>query len=184
MLIKGYNLVSINVIPKLQEDGQDRLDPDWNNNPRKTILTNLDKLKKIRENLRELYHTEFLNTLIGQAINVKDRYRPVKHNEVRVGDIVLLKDPLLKPNNYPMAVVKSIQKNVNNEVTGVIAFKGKTEETVKRHVSSVIPLLSLTDDLPNQILENEKQSLAECPNPSKPKRKAAIQCQNNWHNQL
>ena len=41
---------------------------------------------------------------------------------------------------------KKIYKNDLNEVTNVELLKGKTKEIVKRHVTSLIPYLSLNED--------------------------------------
>ena len=47
-----------------------------------------------------------------------------------------------------MAKVKEITTNINGEVTGAIVLKGKTKEVLKRHSSTIFPLLTF----------NEKQS--------------------------
>ena len=72
-------------------------------------------------------------------MNKKDHYKKVKHNSVNIGDIVLIKDLLVKPVNYPMGIIRSIVKNNMDEVTGVEVFKGDTKELVKRHVNTIIP---------------------------------------------
>ena len=76
-----------------------------------------------------MYTDEFIGKLIYQAVNERDRYKPVSHNEVRVGDIVLLKEVHTKPINFPLGRVKQIVKNTNNEVTGVIVMKGKNRDS-------------------------------------------------------
>ena len=43
-----------------------------------------------------------------------------------IGDIALLKEENMKPNQFPMAIVKSIVENDLGEVTGAVLFKGKT----------------------------------------------------------
>ena len=58
-------------------------------------------------------------------------------------NIVMLKEPLLKSMNYPLGIIKKIYKNDLNEVTKVEVLKGKSKEIVKRHVTSLIPYLSL-----------------------------------------
>ena len=68
----------------------------------------------------------------------EDRYKPVSHQKVSVGDIVLLKEPYAKPPNYPLARVKEVVLNTNGKVTGVVAIKGKNRETVRRHSSTII----------------------------------------------
>lgn len=142
-LIHGHDLVSLNIIPDLQPDPDP--DPDWliNTDPVDKVLESYQKLKKARSRLIDTYNSEFLSHLMSQAVNAKSRYQPVNHKALQKGDIVLLKEDNCKMNNYPMGIVKEIRTNCNDEVTGVTLLKGKTREVVKRHVSSLIPILSV-----------------------------------------
>ncbi|XP_066981301.1 uncharacterized protein [Macrobrachium rosenbergii] len=87
-----------------------------------------------------------MNTLIKQATDKKDRYAPVNHKQISIGDIVLVKDDGYKPINYPMGIAKEVFKNINGEVTAAKVLKGKTNEITKRHVTSLIPLLRKESD--------------------------------------
>ena len=100
------------------------------------------KLREAKERLVKHYHGEFLNTLIVQAIDKKDRYKKVKHEKLQVGDIVLLVEHCTKRYLYPMGRVQSEESNDLDEVTAVYIFKGASREVVYRHVTSVILLLS------------------------------------------
>ena len=51
--------------------------------------------------------------LVQQAISEKDRYKPVGHACIEVGDLVLMKEPLLKPSQYPIGIVKEKTENSN-----------------------------------------------------------------------
>ena len=139
-LIHGYELVSVNLIPELQPDPSP--DPDWqiNADPISTVKDSYQKLKNVRSKLIETYNNEFLGTLMKQATNIKDRYRPVTHKKLQIGDIVLIKEENCKPMNFPMAIVKRVTTNINNEVTGAVLQKGN-KEIVKRHATSLIPIL-------------------------------------------
>ncbi|XP_068245300.1 uncharacterized protein [Palaemon carinicauda] len=110
------------------------------------IKTSYEKLKQIRTNLLENYHREFTNTLIKQATDKKNRYAPVNHKQISIGDIVLIKDDGYKPVNYPMGIVKEVFKNIHGEVTAAKVLKGKTNEITKRHVTTLIPLLRKESD--------------------------------------
>ena len=123
MLVRGYELVSLNLIPELQDIPD--TDPDWqpNLNPH-NVKNEYEKLRKARSNLINIYHSEFLGTLVDQAIDKKGRYRPVTQHPIKIGDIVLLKEVHTKPNNYPMGLVKELEFNSNNEVTGAVILKG------------------------------------------------------------
>ena len=67
------------------------------------------KLRKVRSNLIDLYNSEFLAQLVHQATNNKSRYKPVSHQKLQIGDIVLLKEPLHKPANFPMGIVREVK---------------------------------------------------------------------------
>ena len=101
---KGTEIIAINVIPNFKEDSAK--DPDWlESGSSKRIQEDFEKLNKVRDNLIKNYNNEFFNTLVDQAVDKNNRYKPVKHNKLRVNDIVLLKEPLLKANQFPMARV-------------------------------------------------------------------------------
>ena len=122
-LIRGYNLLSVNVIPDLQRNPE----PDWlpSSNHVTNIKNSYTNLQKVRNKLIEIYNNEYMSNLIYQAVNKKDRYKPISHKSIKEGDIVLIKDPMTKIMDYPMAVVKEVIKNSNGEVTGAIVMKGK-----------------------------------------------------------
>ena len=187
-LIHGYDLVSVNLIPELQPDPSP--DPDWqiNADPISTIKSSYQKLKNVRSKLVETYNNEFLGTLMKQAVNTKDRYKPATHKKLQIGDIVLIKEENCKPVNFPMAIVKQVTTNINNEVTGAILQKGN-KETVKRHATSLIPILQGNCKSPYDNTVDETSSSSSgadqqrslnnvgVPRSSKRKRKAAIESQ-------
>ena len=121
-------------------------------------------------------------------MNSKCRYKPVSHKKLQIGDIVLIKEDNCKPLNFPMAIVTDIITNTNNEVTSVILRKGKTRETVKCHVSSLIPILSasesqtpMSNTQDNHTLESSHQASSDPVNSSdmqgqkRSKRSAAVE---------
>lgn len=115
----------------------------------------------VRTRLASVYQNEFLPSLVTQATNRKDLYRPVKHHKLDVGDIVLLKDPFQKCYKYSMGRVSEITSNHLGEVTDAVIIKGNGG-TVNRHVTSLIPLLCNNSILPsaaasNPVAENYKQ---------------------------
>ena len=145
LLIKGYETVSLNIIPELHDNFS--IDSDWDRATEAThIRDEYHKLRKIRSKLFDLYQSEFITKLMHQAVDRSDRYKPVHHKSLAVGDIVLIKETNMKPNQFPMAIVKTVIVNDLGEVTGAVLFKGRTRETVKRHVSSLIPLLRASDE--------------------------------------
>ena len=83
---------------------------------------------------------------------------------------MLIKEPLLKPSNYPLGRIKEVVKNINDEITGVTVLKGKSGETVKRHSSTIIPLLSYTGDE-----VSDSNEVADISSRQRPCRKAAVE---------
>ena len=142
-LIRGYTLMSVNIIPSLQPVPD--IDEDWSTNPVEKLRDQYRKLRSVRLKLIELYHSEFVSNLTSQAVNRKDRYVPKVQHPLQVGDVVLIKEPFSKPCNYPMGLIKSVLTNANGEVTGAEVLKGSNREIVKRHSSTIIPLLSVRD---------------------------------------
>ena len=98
-------------------------------------------MRKVRSSLHDLYSDEYLYKLIVQATDKRNRYKPVKHKTLNVGDIVLVKETNCKPSHYPMAIVRKLQVNDLGETTGAVLFKGATRELIKKHSSTLILLL-------------------------------------------
>ena len=169
ILIHGYELVSLNLIPDyhVEPDLSNLTDKDFD--PVAKIKQSHEKIIKVRANLSENYHKEFLTTLISQSTDKKDRYKPVEHNVVNTGDIVLIKDPNTKIVNYPMGRIKKVYRNKLDEVTNVEVIKGLTGETLKRHISCIIPLLSCS----NEIKQKEFEPCTNNSGTDRPKRKSA-----------
>ena len=140
MLIKGYETCTLNVIPQIQTCNFD--DPDYSPISSPSISENFKQICKVKSKLIELYHSEFMAVLITQAIDKSDRYRPVLHKQLKVGDVVLLVEPHLKRYTYPMARVHKVETNSLGEVTSAYVYKGSTKELVYRHVTSLILLIS------------------------------------------
>ena len=170
-LIRGYEPTSLNIIPELLPLPPDK---DWSptESPANTVKDSYFKLQKIQSNVKEIYNNEFIRTLISQAVDQKDRFQPVTHKGVRIGDIVLLKEVNTKPNYYPLAIVRDVLVNNLGEVTGAIVFKGKTRELVKRHASTIIPLLQTNDADYLSESNNGHSNFVE--DKKRPTRKAAI----------
>ena len=95
----------------------------------------------------DLYHSEFLANLTAQAINKKDRYKPHKHTQLKVGDIVLLTEKFTKRYHYPLGKVVKVTMNDLDEVTEAQVLKGTTREIVSRHSTSLILLLPTEDNV-------------------------------------
>lgn len=140
MLIFGRPLDYLNLVPETYES--DILDLNIEDID---FDKELVKLKKVFKNLTNAYEDQFMQNLITQSIQKRAGFKPVIHKKVNIGDLVLIKDVLLKPHQYPLARVIDVVTNSLDEVTEVVLIKAN-KETVKRHVFSIIPWLTLTTD--------------------------------------
>ena len=140
MLIRGYETCTLNIIPQIQST--DFSDPDFQPSSA-TMSRDYQNICKVKSNLVEIYHSEFITNLITQAIDKRDRYKPVNHKRLSPGDIVLLVEPHQKRCAYPMARVQRVVENDLGEVTAAYVYKGATKELVFRHVNSLILLISV-----------------------------------------
>lgn len=168
ILLHGRELEPLCLIPQLHVNGDD---PNWDVDVIELVRNSYTKLSKAREYLSKSYGEEFLGSLISQAVNKKDRYKAVNYKEIKVGDIVVVKENFCKVNNFPLGLVLSVDKNDLDEVTSVGIRKSGSNAVIKRHISCIIPLL--TPDLNDQ-----EQVAADVPsvtdNPiSRPQRESA-----------
>ena len=170
IIVHGYELPCINLVPNFQPNPDVEMDPDFQLNPVDQAKSLHQKFKKVRKNLSTVYHKEFIAKLIYQAVDRSSRYKPVTHDKISVGDVVLLVEDNTKRVNYPLAVVTKCFENDLGEVTNIMAKKAG--KTVKRHVTSIIHLLS-TDKLPENNLPNDVKVREITPR-SIPRRAAAI----------
>ena len=153
-LVRGYNLLSLNVVPFLQSKPDDE-DFVHDETHLDLIRNRYSKLARVRQNVIDLYHDEFLVQLIEQATDQKDRFKRITHVPLKKGDIVLLKDQFAKPSSYPLGIVEKVDVNSLGEVTAATVFKGSTRERVYRHSSSLILLIpALNDDNSSDSDEN------------------------------
>ena len=174
-LIYGRVLTSINIIPELQPNDLSKLAPE-NPNYSEAFV----KLSQVRQRLVESYHNVFIQNLIQQATNLTKRYWPSKHHKLQIGDIVLIKDPMIKPQKYPLGKILQTFENELNEVTQAIVLKGDTGEKLKRHVSSLIPILTNlmpNDGVGSMVKETQLETKNVSPVHSRVQRKAACESQ-------
>ena len=141
MVIKGYETCSLNVIPQLQRVDDDD-DSDSYVVDAELVRKNYSSLCKARNRMTDIYHSEFLGNLIQQAVDKNDRFKPVPHTKLAVGNLVLLIEKNSKRNVYPMGRVVSVESNDLGEVTAARVLKGDSREVVYRHATSLILLLA------------------------------------------
>ena len=103
---------------------------------------NFKDLIKIDERIHSCYHQYFLTDLQEQATEYKNKFKPVSHTLIKAGDLVLIKDPLVKSPNFPMARVLDVVYNSLGEAVRVKLFKGN-RNIVFRDISSIILFVSV-----------------------------------------
>ena len=167
MILHGYELVSINVIPDLEAKCD-----EWK--PPGSPKSMFETLSKIRSAMAKIYSDEFIPNLIKHATDIPGRFRLKYHHKLEIGDIVLVKDQFVKRGNMPMARVKKIFTNDIDEVTHAIIIKGNREE-MTRHVNCLIPLLEIDSLNSNNDTfdDNKSDSKPQC-RMSRPSRKTAV----------
>lgn len=72
--------------------------------------------------------------------------------------VVLIKDPQMKPYQYPMGKVTKIFKNILGEITHAEIYKNGTNEVIQRHSSVLIPYLSIN----HNYISTDFNSAPEC----------------------
>ena len=181
LLLHGFNLTSINVIPALQQVDIDDLCQGEDFDPLEHIRDVDKKLRNVRSKLLKMYHEEFIPQMIKQATDRKSRYCPKKHNKLQVNDLVLLREDNVKVANMPMGKVLEIVENNLGEVTSAVVLKGGTKERVKRHVCGLIPLLQQRNVANNsnvtrkEVSANQEQDRGANQPVARPRRHAAVQ---------
>ena len=123
--------------------------------------------------MMENYHSEFINTLLKQAVNTKGRYSSVHHKLLKRGDLVLLVEKMSKRNNYPMGRILAVEENSIGEVTAAHILRGDTGEKVYRHSTSLIHLLSVDNEPSDEEISTTDKPV---PAPKRQRRKAAKKC--------
>ena len=152
LILKGYETCPMSIIPlkNLVED------EDYSpTSPTEELENRYKSLNKVRQRLHENYQSEFLATLVAQAVDRKGRYKPEKHRPLKVGDVVLIVDNFIKRYNYQMGIVKEVEVNSLGETTAARVMKGTTREIVYRHCSTLILLV------PKNEIQNLENSVEE-----------------------
>ena len=126
-LMRGHELVSMNLIPDLQSYDEP---PNWDENEDSvdSLRKNYTKLRNSLDKLNDIYYSEFLAKLAHQATNEKDRYKPVKNDVLNVGDIVLMIEPFSKPSQNKLGRIEELVFNDLGEATEAVIHKGSTGE--------------------------------------------------------
>ena len=137
VLIHGYEVPAISIIPYLHADGiDDTFCPDLTRSERQ-MYNSFNELRRVKNNLADVYTCEFLDNLRYQSVNAQKRYTKRTHQRLALGDMVSIKTKFMKPYDFPCGIVIDIEENDLGEVVHVTIRKAN-HETIRRHVSDVI----------------------------------------------
>ncbi len=176
MIVKGYEIPSLSILPHLHENDDDNFFiEDSSEEVWKKVFVSYKKMQKIRRNIHEIYAPEFLRNLADQATNKQGRYSKKKYKELKVGDLVCIKNPMCKPYNYPLGIIVECERNSLNEIN-TVTLKKSNKEIIRRHVNDLILILQSPESSVTETTDNNK-ILHKNASPNKSKRNAAIQCQ-------
>ena len=166
LIVKGYVVPSVNVVPPLG-DAPDQYEPGCTNNE---LYKRYDQLRSVKNKLEHLYQNEFRAHLMHQALDRKDKYVKRSHVKLKPGDLVSIKTDNYKPFDYPLAIVESVETNDLSEVTAATVRKSNNQR-VRRHVTNLI-FLSETQS----VLTESREANSTTRNIDRPSRKAAVRC--------
>ena len=176
VLIKGYQVPSLNILPLSSND--DLHDPDWTSSGTSKLYDSFRQLSAVRNKIADIYSDCFSLDLEKKATNIPNRFKKQSLVDLKVNDVVKIKTRLLKPFNYPMGIVTSIERNSLDEINAVSVRKSNGE-VLRRHPSDIIILLS-APDVEQTIANDNTLDQAKDNTPSvrkNPQRKAKLICQ-------
>lgn len=134
MLIKGYEVPTLSVIPQFDSEVSDN--ELWNVKEDK-IVNNMEKLIRVRKNLINYYSDKFIGNLLEQSTNKLGAYQHKKHTTCNVGDLVVIKQKNCKPYSCPSGIVTNVETNDLDENVCVSVRKANGE-ILRRHVTDII----------------------------------------------
>ena len=135
MLLKGYEVPSLSIIPELHSENLSSEDSPYE----RDLYDHYEKLRVVMRNIKNIYHDEFLETLRRQSTNKPGRYRDRVHDPIYPGDVVIIKQKFSKPYFNPVCIVDKVEVNDIDEVVAVEARKGNGK-VIRRHITDVVLL--------------------------------------------
>ena len=178
LLIKGYEVPSISILPPIR----DYDDPDFILNQDedqvwKNTFRSFKSLNGVRDRLRRVYLPEFIYNLQQLASQDSKKFVPHSHFELKVGDLVSIKENLTKPFNFPLGIVTEIEINSAGEVNTATVRKAN-KEIIRRHVENLIFISREEKELnkSSDSIGAVKDKSSEIVISSRPSRAAALKC--------
>ena len=141
-LLHGYDVPSLSIVPQMDSEDRDFASEILPNENK--LYDSLDNLRKSKLLLDKVYYGEFIQNLRSSSLNKSGRYESKACDNLEKGDLVLIRQKLIKPYFHPLAVVTDTEVNSLGETNTVIARKGNGE-LVRRHVTELVLLEKCTD---------------------------------------
>ena len=148
MLVKGYDVPSIAVVPHLCSEIKDS-DPIERGSlsyKNEELFQSYEKMRNVKFELNRLYYDQFLVNLRSDATNRSRRYKAKNHVKLKIGDIVAVRQPNIKPYYSPIGMVLAVEINDLDEVVAA-SIRKCNGEVIRRHVSDLVLLIeSICDE--------------------------------------
>jgi hypothetical protein len=177
MLVRGYDIPSVAIVPHLQIENLPADDYLWtvdNDTRSEELYKRFEKLKKVKSNLNNLYYDEFLQTLRESDLSRPNKYKSRNHDLVEVNDLVAVKEKFTKPYFFPVGIVSEVEHNDLDESVAV-SLRKPNGEIIRRHVTDVILLEKNCGKLITPKVKSEEPP----PFVERPLRAAAQICKNS-----
>ena len=177
ILVKGYEIPSLVIAPHLHHDevlpAEDSFWGRHGDLDTDSLFLSLEKLRNVKAKLRDLYFNEFVANLKDLSSKDPNKYKNRSQKSIKIGDLVAIKEKLIKPYFYPVGLITKIELNDMDEITAVSVRKSN-RETIRRHISDIIFLQDGEVDSPSQ--EKELIPIVNNNLSERPHRKAAETC--------
>ena len=173
MLVYGRQMPVISIIPQLQPETDYRP-----KSPPDSLFDSFNTLRNVKNSLESRYFGEFVQNLRQLGTDRPGRYKNSMAPDVKVNDLVTIRQNLCKPYNYPLGLVTALEKNDLGDVTSANIRKANGE-SVRRHISDIVVLdrceteqvEGTNENLPPSVVEEEKRD--------RPVRQTAKRCREN-----
>lgn len=140
MLVRGYDVQTIKIIPEVEERNLD--DPPFIINAataEQKLKDSFSHLSNVQNRLKSIYYDRFIGDLLKASANSKSRYDIRNHVKLESGDFVAIKSKFVKPYAYPTGIVTDFECNDLQETTAV-SIRKSNGEIIRRHVGDIILL--------------------------------------------
>jgi len=163
MVVRGYEVPSLSVIPHLNEECSDSYSP-YVRTSDKALFDVFSSLRRARKNLNSDYYEEFLSVLRDQGEGKQFNYKKRSNVPLTVGDYVAVRQDMTKPYFYQTGIVTNVETNSLDDVVAV-SLRKSNREVIRRHNSDIILLLKAESGCKNDSTDDPVDSVSEIVSP-------------------